>query len=173
MDPSRPAMGPVGRLILRNPDLETAERVARAVNDAFGDGTARVEDPGSVAIANGADGPSLGELRALTVTPDRRPRVLVDSRDGTVVAGGGIRVGEAVVSHEGMTLAIEPATNGNGDQTFPPASEVGGDLRLQEGATVQQVVGALHAVGASPRETAAILRALREVGAIQAEVVVR
>jgi len=168
MEISLPA-GPVGdeiRLFLRDPDLQTADRIATAINAAFGDDAARMEDPGSVVVANGADGPSMAEVQQLLVETSRRPRILVDARDGTVVAGGNIRVGEAVVSHEGITLAIEPAG-------VAPAPGDGGSVRLQEGVSIQEIASALHAIGASSREVMAIFRGLREVGAIRAEVVAR
>ncbi|TVP45395.1 MAG: flagellar basal body P-ring protein FlgI [Gemmatimonadales bacterium] len=161
------------RLLLRQPDLGSAERIAEAVNAAFGDGVAAVEDPGSVRIlAVGGEAPSLHELRSLEVIRNRRPSILVDSRSGTVVAGGGIRIGEAVISHEGITLTVMPegaaGVAGAGADLGAP-----GELRLVEGASVQEVASALHAVGASARDIAAILRGLREIGALQAEVVVR
>ena len=162
-------MGPVEeeiRLYLRQPDLQTADRIAAAINEAFGDETARMEDPGSVVVANGADGPSLAEVQQLLVETSRRPRILVDARDGTVVAGGNIRVGEAVVSHEGITLAIEPAGAG-------PGPDGGGSVRLEEGVSIQEIASALHAIGASSREVMAIFQGLREVGAIRADVVTR
>lgn len=155
------------RLLLTHPDLGTAERIAQAVNAAWGEGMATVEDPGSVRISRGADGPSLFELRELRLETRAAPRILVDSRDGTVVAGGGIRIGGAVVSHEGITLSIE---NGGGGA---PLAGGPGEVRLAEGVSVQEVASALHAVGARAGEIAAILRGLREVGALHAQVVVR
>jgi len=174
MEMDLPRNGAAGdrRLFLRQPDLGTAELIAEAVNAAFGNGAAEVEDPGSIRIPSGEGGPTLTALRAVEVSMVRRAVILVDSRDGTVVAGGGIRVGEAVVSHEGMTLAIHPEEEGEG--ILPEeADPVPGEIRLRQGVSVQDVAAALHAVGASARDISAILRGLREVGALQAEVVVR
>src|SRR5690606_4494393 len=108
----RADFGSTSRLVLREPDLTTATRIARAINDEFGPGTAMVEDPGAVALSapqsdNGYDAAeflaALGELR---ISPHRRGQIVIDGRDGTVVAGGDLRVGEAVVSHAGMTLTV-------------------------------------------------------------------
>jgi flagellar P-ring protein precursor FlgI len=162
------AVAPV--LYLREPDLQTAIRIADAVNAAIGQGAATVDDPGSVTLQLGADPAAsavvqLAQIGELTVERARRARVIIDARAGTVIAGGDIRIGEAVVSHGAMTLAI-----GGAPATDPP---VPGDLRIQAGATVQDVAGALHAVAAPPESIGAVFESLREVGALTAEVTVR
>lgn len=156
------------QLFLRQPDPVMAERIAEALNNALGEGVAFVEDPGSVRISEAGQDFSIAAIQSVAVTAVRRPVILVDSGDGTVVAGGGIRIGEAVVSHEGMTLVLQdPAA------LVPDALAAAGEIRMPEGVSVQDVAAALHSVGASSREIASILRALRDVGALQAEVVVR
>lgn len=159
------------RLLLKNPDLTTALRVAAAVNGALGDGTATVQDPGSIQLtfADPAEAATaLGQIAELTATPDRPARLVIDGRDGTVVAGGGLTVGEAVVSHRGITLSIDAA-----DTQVQPADAQPGIVTVDPGASVQQVAQALHQVGASPAAIATIFTALREIGAVSAEVVVR
>lgn len=166
----RADFGSTSRLVLREPDLTTATRIARAINDEFGPGTAMVEDPGAVALSapqsdNGYDAAeflaALGELR---ISPHRRGQIVIDGRDGTVVAGGDLRVGEAVVSHAGMTLTV-----GAED----PVAELPGSVQVTPGATVQDVAAALHAIGAGATEIAAIFDSLRRIGALSAEVVSR
>lgn len=163
------------RLLLRNPDLTTALRVAAAVNGALGDGTATVEDPGSIQLTfpdPAQAAAALGQITELTVTPDRPARLVIDGRDGTVVAGGGLTVGAAVVSHRGITLSVDAADT----QAQGPAAGVNeqpGTVNVAPGASVQQVAVALHQVGASPSAIATIFTALREIGAVTAEVVVR
>jgi len=163
------------RLFLKTPDLTTALRVAAVVNGALGDGTAVVEDPGSIQLTfpdpAGAMA-ALGQIAELTVTPDRPSRLVIDGRDGTVVAGGGMTVGPAVVSHRGITLLIDAAdTQGQAPETATPQQP--GLVNVAPGASVQQVAQALHQVGASPSAIATIFTALRDIGAVTAEVVVR
>jgi flagellar P-ring protein precursor FlgI len=100
-------------LTLRQPDLATAVRIAQAVNAAVGDGTATVSDPGAVQLdLSAVDGLermlTLADIQELQVTPRQVNRVVIDSRDGTVVTGGAIRLSAAVVSHDGITLTIAP-----------------------------------------------------------------
>jgi flagellar P-ring protein precursor FlgI len=155
-------------LYLRRPDLGTAARIAQAINGALGAGSAAVEDPGAVTLALQGDAAdlaiTLSQIGDLPVIRQREARVVIDGRDGTVVAGGGIQVGEAVVSHGSMTLAIGGA---------PGAPGAVGDLRVPEGTSVQEVAAALHAVAAPPRAIAAVFESLKEVGAISAEVTIR
>jgi len=171
----RPVFASANRLLLREPDVGTASRIATAINAALGPNSAKVEDPGSIAltVADTNDRAALmSRIRDLAVRPDRPSRIIIDGRDGTVVAGGDLTVGEAVVSHGAVTLTIgaadAPPPPGTG--AAPPAP---GDVRVVPGTSVQRIAAALHAVQTPPVEIAAIFSALRDVGAISAEVVVR
>jgi len=158
----------VPKLALREPNLAAATRIAAAIVAAYGEGSAKVEDPGSVALtppAQSADN-LLGFLAALDTLPVSVPgpaRVLISARDGTVVAGGDLRIGAAAVSREGITLRI-----GGADSTVGP-----GSFRMEPGASVQDVAAGLHAAGATSKDLAAIFGALVDVGALRAELVVR
>jgi flagellar P-ring protein FlgI len=171
-DLPRPAFATTTRLLLREPDLGTATRIAAAINEAVGDGSAKVEDPGAVALSfpqGEADRTTiLARISELRVRPDRPARVIIDGRDGTVVAGGELAVAEAVVSHGGLTLSIGAPANDGG-----PQSEGAGAVQVPTGTSVQQVASALQAVQTQPAEIAAIFESLREVGAISAEVLIR
>jgi len=169
LDPVAPAFAELDRLVLRIPDLGVAQLIVDAIETGVGAGTAVIEDPGSIRLTLAAGdaaarAQTLSQIELLTVAPVRPPRVVIDGRDGTVVAGGGISVGEAVVSHDGLTLAIDGT---------PPTTTVPGQLRLAAGASIQDVASALYTVGASPRMLAAIFEALRDVGALNAELIVR
>lgn len=167
-DMPRPAFASSSRLLLRQPDLGTAARIATAVNAAMGAGTATVEDPGSVALTLPADPvqrvTTLSQVEELRVQPVRANRIVIDGRDGTVVAGGELSVGEAVVSHGAVTLAIGAA---DGAEAGP------GLVRVPGGTSAQQIAAALHALQTPPSEIAAVFESLREVGALGAEVVIR
>jgi flagellar P-ring protein FlgI len=171
------------RLLLKEPDIGTATKIVAAINQAIGANTAKVEDPGSVALtlpATGDRATTIVKIQDLKVTPDRSNKLVIDGRDGTVVAGGDMTVGEAVVSHGGITLTIGgPAAAGPAVAAAPPsgpepAGGVGNQaVRVATGASVQAVASALQAVQTSPSEIAAIFESLREVGALSAEVTIR
>jgi len=160
-------------LFLRNPHLLNATRIAQAINDEMGEGTAQVVDPGAVSLNLQADSIdnralALAQIGELSISPQRVARVIIDGRSGTVVAGGNLQVGEAVVSHGSMTLTV----GGEGAQA-DAGNPIPGDVRMMPGVSVQDVAAALHAVAAPPTAIGAIFESLREVGAISAQVVVR
>lgn len=162
------------RLLLRRPDLATASRIAAAINAAFGDSTANVEDPGSVALQpRGRASETLLGFAAAVDTVSvlvREPaRVIIDGREGTIVAGGGIRVGPAVVHRTGVTLEIGGASAPAGSA----AADSTGRVRVAAQASVQEVAAGLHAAGLRPADMVAVFESLRAAGAMVAEVVVR
>jgi len=156
-------------LQLRRPDLATAHAIAETINATLGEEIAAVRDPGSVELDLPAEQRErvalLSEIGSLPVAVERSSRIVIDGRTGTVVAGGPLRVGESVVSHGTLTLSVGPP----GAQV--PAEP--GDLRVEPGATVQEVASALHAVAATPEAIASVFDALHRVGALSAEVIVR
>jgi flagellar P-ring protein precursor FlgI len=165
------------RLALRQPHLPTATRIASAITTAFGPGTAKADDPGSISLNPGngsADSLSawLAAVDTISVAVVEAARIVIDGRDGTVVIGGEIRVGAATVSHRGITVQVGAVA---GDSAAPTAADsaAGGLILTASGASVQALVTGLHAAGARGTEMAAIFDALRAAGALRAEVVVR
>ncbi|MGE0351705.1 MAG: flagellar basal body P-ring protein FlgI [Gemmatimonadales bacterium] len=167
-DPSPVAPAAELRLVLKDPNLGTATAIAEAVNRARGPGTARATDPGSVLLKPPGDladtaNVFLAALDTLPVPVSGPARVVINTREGTIAAGGGLTVGSGVVSHHGLTLEVGGAAG--------PAAD--GLVRVAPDATVQDIAAGLHAVGARPDEVAAIFEALRASGALRAEVVIR
>jgi flagellar P-ring protein precursor FlgI len=156
------------RLLLRRPDLTTATRIAQAIHAAFGDSAAWVQDPGVVGLrpdsglANAAV--FLAAVDSLVVVAHAPARIVIDSRAGTVVAGGDIRVGPAVVSHNGVTLEVGRAAAGTPEP---------GTVRVASHVSVQDVAAGLHAAGLGPGDIVAVFEALLAAGALAAEVVIR
>ncbi|MHB1327626.1 MAG: flagellar basal body P-ring protein FlgI [Gemmatimonadales bacterium] len=167
------------RLALRQPDLRTATRIAAAISAAFGAGTARADDPGSILLNPGAERADslsawLAAVDTLPVALSESPRIVIDGRDGTVVIGGEIRLGPATVSHRGITVQVggdAPAAAQAADSAA--GSSGAGLVRANPGSSVQTLVAGLHAAGARPPEVAAIFEALRAAGAVRADVIVR
>ena len=167
-DLPRPAFASANRLLLRSPDLETAARIATAVNGALGGTTAVVEDPGAVALTLPDDPTArvqaLSQIGEVRVQLESANRLVIDGRDGTVVAGGDLAIGNAVVSHGAVTLTIGGAA---------AAAEAPGAVQVATGTPAQEVAVALQALQTPPMEIAAIFESLREVGALAAEIVIR
>jgi flagellar P-ring protein precursor FlgI len=178
-------------LVLRDADFSNAKRVADVVNRDLGAGAAQAVDSGSVVVMvptgyRTAPADLMARLDALPLEVDMPARVVINERTGTVVVGAGVRLGTAAVAHGNLSVRIsttyavsQPAPLSPGGQTVVvPDQQI--DVRqenarlvtLEEGTTLDRVVAALNALGATPRDIIAILQALRQAGALQADVVV-
>jgi flagellar P-ring protein FlgI len=178
-------------LNLNTPDFITAARIAKAVNQVYGIGTAQAVDGGSVSVRGPLD-PSqkvawLGAIQELEVTPGDAPaRVVVNSRTGTVVIGADVRVSAAAVAHGAIQVTIseqalvsQPAPFSQGGQTtVVPSSNVqisedGAHMfKFGPGVSLDAIVRAVNQVGAAPSDLISILQALKQAGALHAELVV-
>ena len=168
IDMPRPKFSQSNAILLRDPDVTMATRIATAINREMGDGTATVDDPGSISL-NLKDSKEdratlLARIQDMRVQTQRVAKLIIDGRDGTIIAGGDLTVGEATVSHGGVTLTI-----GVNDTTAAPPNAV----RMAPGTPVTKIASALHAIQAPPNEVAAIFESLRAIGAIACEIVVR
>lgn len=172
-DLPRPRDTDESRLLLRDPDIGTAARIAAVVDSVIGKGTAKVEDPGSVALTlkDGETAAQLATIQTLRVEPTRIGRIVIDTRQGTVVAGGDLAVGPGVVSVGGITLTIGGSVPAPADSV--PANDRSSAVRLPSGTTVQHLAAALQSVRTPPLQVAQIFEALRQAGAISAEVIAR
>jgi len=166
-DPDTAGRTAPSRLLLRQPDLGVATRIAAAITTAYGPEAALAEDPGSVRLTppqQSADSlmSFLAAVETLTVRADMAPRLIIDVRDGTIVAGGDLTVGPATVSRGAFTLTIGGS-----------AAAAAGVVHTNPGASVQEIAAALRAAGAGPRDVAAVLASLHTVGALPVAVMVQ
>ena len=174
---------------LAEADLTTAQRVAQAINGAMGN-IARATDAVSISI----DAPAGAETRStlmsrienLDVDPADAPaRVIVNARTGTVVINGAVRISPAAVSHGKLTVAVkesprvvqpEPYSRGRTEteesSDIQVSEEVRPMFRFAPGASLSDIVKAVNAIGAAPSDLVAILEALKQAGAMKAELVV-
>jgi flagellar P-ring protein precursor FlgI len=180
------------RLALRSPDFTTAERIERAINADFGAGVAAMLDAGTVVLdvrATRAPSPAhaLSRVENILVEPERRARVVVDQRSGTIVMGEDVRISTVAVAQGNLTLrieerpiAVQPNPFAEGETVILPRTGVGlaeeettGLAQIAEGTSLSDVVAALNALGVSPREMIDILNAIQAAGALHAEFIVR
>ena len=188
--PSPFAQGDTVTLNLHSQDFTTANRLSESINLSIGPGTARALDASSVKVNAPRDQAQrvafISFLENLEVKPGEAPaKVIVNSRTGTVVIGSHVRVMPAAVSHGSLTVTIteaqqtsQPAPLSQGETVVTPQSSVqvaGGDARMflfEPGVTLNDIVVAVNRVGAAPGDLVAILEALKEAGALRAELVV-
>ncbi len=184
------ATAPTLTFNLAQADFTTAQNVASAINRRFGMGTATAIDAVSVAMraAPGATTRSMlmSEVENLSVeAAETAARVIVNARTGTVVINSAVRVSPAAVTHGKLTVRIDedqrvsqPAPFSQGQTALEQKSgvtieqEVKPMFVLDPGPKLADVVKAINAIGASPADLVAILEALKESGALKAELVV-
>ena len=178
-------------LNLNTPDFTTAARVAAGINKTLGEGTADALDAVSIRVAAPVNADQriayLATLEALEIEPGDAPaRVIINSRTGTVVISSHVRVTSAAVAHGSLSVTItersdvsQPNSFTNGTTaTVTPRSTIDvqqADARMflfQAGVNLDEIVRAVNQVGAAPGDLVAILEALKQAGALRAELVV-
>ena len=180
---------PVLRYNLNDADFMTAERVRDAINQRFA-GMASVEDGVTIdlRLPTGADVRAglLATIEMIEVHPaESAAKVIVNSRTGTVVINSAVRLLPAAISHGKLTVRIDEKTevsqpNGfsQGQTVASPSSRISTEeepshvMLFRGGASLARIVDALNLLGVSPSDLVAILEALKEAGALRAEMVV-
>ncbi len=146
-------------LLLNNPDITTAARVADAINNKFGEKIAKALDPSVIRISI----PDvfkddlitfLAIVEDIRVVPDMPAKVVINERTGTVVFGGEVKIADFTLSYGGFNITV---SNGKIDDNE---------------ATVGNLVAALKALGATPQDIIAILQTLHQSGVLLAKLVV-
>jgi flagellar P-ring protein precursor FlgI len=184
------ATAPTVTLNLNSPDFTTATRLAEGINRMLGTGTAAAIDAVSVQVLAPAD-PSqriayVSTLEQLEIQPGEAPaRVIINSRTGTVVIGSNVRVLPAAVSHGSLSVTITERTEVSQPNAFAagqtvevPRSEIEIDqpkarmFKFEAGVNLDAIVDAVNRVGAAPGDLVAILEALKQAGALRAELIV-
>ena len=181
---------PFVMLNLHVPDFTTSARLTEGINKLLGEGTAQSVDSVSVKVAAPADASQrtayLATLEAIEIEPGDAPaRVIVNSRTGTVVIGSRVRVMPAAVSHGSLTVTIteraavsQPNEFGQGQTVVVPQSSISISqpaarmFVFDAGVDLNDIVRAVNQVGAAPGDLVAILEALKESGALRAELIV-
>jgi len=177
-------------LNLNSPDFTTATRLTEGINKALGDGTAVALDAVSVRVQAPADESQrisfVSALQEMDIEPGDAPaRVIVNSRTGTVVIGAHVRVMPAAVAHGSLSVTIrerqdvsQPNALAQGTTVTTERSDITVDqppsrmFLFDAGVDLNDIVRAVNQVGAAPGDLVAILEALKEAGALRAELVV-
>ncbi len=178
------------RISLRNPDLTTARRIARAINSFVGQETARSMDPATVQV----DVPSkyrgdvvslLTDIEQLPVRTDQVARVVIDERSGVIVMGENVRISTVAIAQGNLTIRITETPQVSQPSPFSATGdtevvdrtniEVSEDedrklAVLPSGVSLQELVNGLNALGVGPRDMITILQAIKAAGALQAEI---
>ncbi|MFZ5811278.1 MAG: flagellar basal body P-ring protein FlgI [Thermodesulfobacteriota bacterium] len=173
-------------IALKHADFSTAQQVAQKINDAMGGAFAAAVDGGTVALTvpdqhKGNLVPLLANLENLEIRPDNKARVVVDEKTGTVVVGLNVKLAPAAVTHGNLQIEIresaevsQPLPFAAGQTVVVPETDIAVQeenrkLKLVEGASLQELVQGLNALGATPRDLISVLRTLQASGSLLAE----
>lgn len=183
-----------GRLALelRNPDFATSVRIADAINvftrRRFRLSAARERDSRTLSLAIPAGVSAtrfLAEIGELHVEPNTPARVVIDERTGTVVIGQDVKISPVALTHGGLTVRItetpgvsQPAPFSRGKtvvttQTSITASEPTGQVAMLEGRSLKSLVNGLNQVGLKPTGIISILQAIKNAGALRADLIIQ
>lgn len=190
---------PAMMINLNNADFSTATRLVKAINKVMGEGTASAMDGTTIRVLAPRDADqrvafmsAIEEIKVEQAAPPAR--VIVNSRTGTIVIGEGVFVTPAAVSHGSLTVNIKEmmkvsqpgqingdnntVVNPGGQTAVTPDSQISVDQQpartflFAPGAQLSNIVDAMNAVGASPGDLVAILEALKQSGALHADLIV-
>ncbi len=178
-------------LLLRQPDFTSAARVAAAINAVFTNAAHAIDmSTVRVAMPRGTESVPvdfIARLEVIEFTPDMPARIVINERTGTIVANSRIKISHCAVSHGNLTINIassqdvsQPTPLSQGGTTAVTArtdtsvtESKTGLVTLPELPTVEKVASALNALGVTPRDMMAIFQAMKQAGALQAELLIR
>lgn len=175
-------------LLLNDPDFTVSNDAAVAINKAFGNGVAHAIDGSRVSINPLGIAPDgipalLAKIEDIAVNIPPVAKVVINERTGTVVLGRDVSLGACSILQGSLAVDItttyqvsQPAPFApNGQTTTVPQTSVQAqsapaqEVTLREGATVEDLVRGLQAIGATSHDIVAILQAIKAAGALQAD----
>ncbi|WP_276206934.1 flagellar basal body P-ring protein FlgI [Oceanicoccus sagamiensis] len=175
---------------LNRADFTTARRVAESINELLGPDVARAADAASIHVTAPRDPNQrvsfMSLLENVEVDPGKAPaRVIINSRTGTIVVGEHVRVRAGAVTHGSLTVTItstaqvsQPNALAGGRTVVVPQTDVSVSqeanrmFAFEATTTLNELVRAVNEVGAAPGDLMAILEALKQAGALQADLIV-
>jgi len=174
--------------VIANPNFKTASQIANTINSNFGDGTAQALNASTIDISmpenfNYGMVDFIAEVNSLKVTPAVEAKVVIDERTGTVVFSHNVSISTVAVAHGNLSVSIstqeevsQPAPFSGGDTTVTEDVQIEVDegpesnmLIVSQENTIEDLVTALNAIGATPRDIISIIQKIDAAGALHAE----
>ena len=176
------------RLALRSPDFTTASRIASAINNRYGEGSAAAVDLGTVDVHvppafNHRVTELLAQIETIEVKPDEPARIVIDEKSGTIVVGAEVKLDPVAITHGNLTVRVtetplvsQPPPFSNGQTVVVPRTDIEVNsheerhlLMVPRSVTLRELVDGLNALGLGPRDLIQVLNALKASGALHAE----
>ncbi|MCX8155508.1 MAG: flagellar basal body P-ring protein FlgI [Verrucomicrobiae bacterium] len=177
-------------LLLRQPDFTSSARLAAAINQKYPNSATPLDATSvRVKLPPGVEKTPvdfLARLEALEVAPDVPARIVINERTGTIVANARVQISACAISHGNLTITIasspeasQPGPLSGGSTVVLPRTETtvsetkSSLVTLPEMPTIEKVAASLNALGVTPRDMMAIFQAMKQAGALQAELIIR
>ncbi len=172
-------------LAMYHADFSTTMQVVERLNASMGGQFAFARDASTVEISippefRGNLVPLMASIENIEITPESAAKVVVDEKTGTIVLGRDVRISRVAVAHGNLQVTVsenlnvsQPGPFSQGQTVVTPSTDINVNesnrrLNLVEGATLQELVDGLNAIGATPRDLISILSALKAAGALHA-----
>lgn len=179
-------------VVLWQPDFTTAMRIVSAVNTKLGVQIASAVDASTIALNvptqyrdNAKIIDFISQVELLEIVPDVAAKVVINEKTGTVVVGGNVTILPVAISHAGLNIEIQQSPVISQPQAFSKGTTVttamssitttqdsSAVVAINGAATVQEIAKALNSLRVSPRDVIAIFQALKEAGALKAELII-
>ncbi|MCD6169791.1 MAG: flagellar basal body P-ring protein FlgI [Candidatus Latescibacteria bacterium] len=179
-------------LSLLHSDYTTADRIAKAINQKFGEKLATPLDASTTSIQVPSDRQDtaalidfVSQIETIQIVPDTPARVVINERTGTIIIGQNVTVSPVAIASGNLHIEIkatpvisQPPPFSKGETVVVPEMQITAEsekarvIALEEAASVSDIAKALNALGATPRDIIAIFQALKEAGALHGELVI-
>ncbi len=151
-------------MVMKDPDYSLANRIIKGISEKYPDSKPELLQGGRIKVALDEKKTAvefISGLEEIEINPALKARIVINERDGTIVSGGNVRLSEAIVSKEGLTIEIQGT-----DKKKSMAL-------LKESSTVKDLVDTLNSINATTKDIIAVLKALRDAGSLHADLIVR
>ncbi len=157
------------QLMLKEWDFTVANSILSSIKELYPasepaiakEGKIRLKVPDNVSVSE-----FISKIFEIEVTPSYSAKIVINERDATIVMGGEIKISEAFVSREGISVKIE-------GKSSTLSQKAGSAAHIPDTASVKDLVDTLNHIGASTKDTIAIIKALKDAGAIHAELIIK
>ncbi len=178
-------------LSLYDPDYTTVQCIEESINDVYPLSATAIDDASLTVTMSEEMRTSGGTVRFISaiehieIVPDSRARVVTNEKTGTIVAGGNVSIAPVTLAHDNITVEIksypvisqrapfsDSKTVETKDTYINVTEENARIVHFPERSTISEIASALNAIGASPRDIIAIFQAIKQVGALRAELII-
>ncbi len=176
-------------LSLKNPDFSTCQKVVDAINYTMHSNIAKPIDGGTIEVKvpkNENIVKFIAQIENIDVIPDVNARIVINERTGTVVIGENVRISTVAVAHGNLSIVIKEKPEVSQAQPFAPGGktvvtpkttvkvkeEKARLMLIKQAPSIKDLVRGLNRIGVTPRDLISILQAIKEAGALQAELII-